>query len=238
MISIAIDDKACVGCTLCVETCVPGVFTFNEAKSLPEVAKPKECFGCLACSEICPAGAITHEGVQLQESYYHDPYALKLASRLSTSGHPEPLVPADKAHRDAALRDLGVRLLAVAAVFKQTLGAGLPAVGTLAGRTLANQLPRYRQPKTGAEVLALAKEQLAPAWELEPSLDGETLTIGVKGCFVREVCEREGMPLGGELCVLFYNYLAGYLGRMGGFKLRLQDARRGHERCTYQIKVF
>lgn len=238
MINVAIDEKACVGCSLCVETCIPGVFTFNEAKALPEVAKPKECFGCLACAEICPADAISHEGVSLQESYYHDPYALKLASRLSTGGQRQPLVPADSAHRAAALRDLGVRLLSVAAVFKQTLGAGLPAVGTLAGRTLATQLPRYQRPKSSEQVLALAQEQFAPAWELEPKRVGDTLTIGVKSCFVRDVCEREGMPLGGELCVLFYNYLAGYLARMGGLKLRLQQAERGHEHCSYEVKVF
>lgn len=238
MISVAIDDKACVGCSLCVETCVPGVFSFDETKSLPVVAKPGECFGCLACSQICPADAIVHEGVTLQESYYHDPYALKLAARLTSGPARQPLVPTDAARRQAALRDLGVRLLSVAAVFKQTLGAGLPAVGTLAGRTLAGQLPRYHQPETQAEVLALAREQFAPAWDLTFETRDDGLTISVGGCFVREVCAAEGLPLGGELCVLFYNYLAGYLSRMLGAKPRLLQADRGDARCTYQVKLY
>jgi NAD-dependent dihydropyrimidine dehydrogenase PreA subunit len=238
MISIAIDEKACVGCSLCVETCVPGVFSFNEEKALPKVVKPGECFGCLACSQICPADAIAHEGVTLQECYYHDPYTLKLASRLSTAPTHEPLVPTDKAHLEAARRDLGVRLLSVAAVFKQTLGAGLPAVGTLAGRTLAGQLPRYHQPESQAEVLTLAQQQFAPAWDLQFETGGDALTISVGSCFVREVCTAESLPLGGELCVLFYNYLAGYLSRMMGVKPRLVQADRGDTRCTYQVKLY
>lgn len=238
MITIAIDEKACVGCSLCVDTCVPGVFTFNEDKAVPEVARPKECFGCLACSEICPADAIAHEGVPLQECFYHDPYALKVASRLATGQVHEPAVIADKARLAAAARDLGARLLSVAAVFKQTLGAGLPAVGTLAGRTLAGQLPRYQQPKTQAEVLALAQAQFAPAWQLQFEVAGDAMTVEVGACFVRDVCLREGLPLGQELCVLFYNYLAGYLSRMAGVKPRLTQADRGNERCTYRIKLL
>jgi L-aspartate semialdehyde sulfurtransferase ferredoxin len=238
MITVTVDEKACVGCTLCVETCTTGVFAFNEARSVPEVAKPKECFGCLACAEICPADAIDHQGVSMQEAYYHDPYALKLAARLSTAPQHEVNVPADKAHRDAAMRDLGVRLLSVAAVFKQTLGAGLPAVGTLAGRTLGGQLPRYKHPKNALETLALAQEQFFPAWELQPSLAGDALTINVKGCFVRELCQREGIALGGELCTLFYNYLAGYLARMGGVKPRLVNAERGEKACRYDVKLY
>lgn len=238
MISIAIDEKACVGCSLCVEACVPGVFSFDEQKSLPTVAKPKECFGCLACAQICPADAIAHDGVVLQESYYHDPYALKLAARLSTSPTHEPLVPTDKAQIKAAARDLGVRLLSVAAVFKQTLGAGLPAVGTLAGRTLAGQLPRYHQPASPAEAYALAREQFAPAWDLRIDAAGDGLTIDVGACFVRDVCLAEGIPLGQELCILFYNYLAGYLSRIAAVKPRLLQAERGNERCTYQVKLY
>lgn len=237
MITIAIDEKACVSCSLCVEICVPEVFAFNEEKGLPEVAKPKECFGCLACSEICPADAIFHEGVELQECYYQDPYALRLAARLTTNPKNQPLTPTEKEKIEAATRDLGVRLHSVAAVFKQTLGAGLPAVGTLAGRTLAGQLPRYHQPRARDEALELARRQFSPGWDLYFETNGDSLTVNVGNCFVREVCAREGLPLGGELCVLFYNYLAGYLSRMVGVRPRLANADRGDTKCCYQITL-
>jgi L-aspartate semialdehyde sulfurtransferase ferredoxin len=238
MITVTVDEKACVGCALCADICSTKVLSFNEAKALAEVARPKECFGCLACAEICPADAIAHDGVVMQEAYYHDPYALKVASLLTTAP-PHPVnVPADAASRQAALGDLGVRLLSVAAVFKQTIGAGLPAVGTLAGRTLAGQLPRYRQPRNLQETLALTQEQFFPAWELQPTVSGDQLKVEVKACFVRELCQREKIALGGELCVLFYNYLAGYLARMGSVKPRLVNAERGERHCTYDVKLY
>ena len=237
MIQIAIDEKACVSCTLCEEICPTDVFVWNENRGLPEVARPGECFGCLSCSEICPPHCISHEGVELAENHYHDPYALRLASRLAADVDERVNVPGDDAARRQAAVDLGVRLRSVAEVFKRTLGGSLPAVGTMAGRTLARHLPRYREPAGLDEALALAKKQFSPAWVFETTRNGDELTIDVGRCFVRETCEREGQELGGEMCVLFYNYLAGYLGRMGRVRLRLMDADRG-ARCSYSVKIY
>jgi hypothetical protein len=125
----------------------------------------------------------------------------------------------------------------VAEVFKRTLGGSLPAVGTMAGRTLARHLPRYREPAGLGEALALAESQFDPAWELATAREGDELTIDVGRCFVRETCERAGQELGGEMCVLFYNYLAGYLGKMGKVRLRLMGAERG-AKCRYRVKIY
>jgi L-aspartate semialdehyde sulfurtransferase ferredoxin len=239
MIEITIDEKACVGCTLCVECCRTEVFSFNEEKKVAEVSRPKECFGCLSCAEICPATAIDHKGVTLSAAYYHDPYALKLAAGIGGDSWRSPNVPLDKQEWETALTDLGVRLLSVAAVFKQTLGTGLPAVGTLAGRTLAGQLPRYQECRSLEEALQLAREQFAPAWEIETRLEGaDRLTIEVKECFVRDLCRREKIALGEELCTLFFYYLSGYIGKMGNARLRLMNAERGETHCVYGIKKY
>lgn len=237
MIHITIDEKACVACTLCVDECPTGVFAFPEGGKSPVVDKPAECFGCLACSELCPADAIIHDGVVMQQAYYHDSYALRLSDRLGTSTHP-PNIPAEPAARARALDDLGVRLLSVAAVFEATLGGSLPAVGALAGRTLARHLPRYREARSLEEALSMARTQLAPAWKVDTKHDGNgKLTFDVEACYVREVCARERLELGGPLCVLFFNYLAGYVGKLGGKRLRLAEAERGRERCTYRVTV-
>lgn len=239
MIAITIDEKACVSCSLCPEICPTGVLAFDEARGVPAVVKPKECFGCLSCSEICPADAIEHDGVTLSESYHHDPYALELAARLATAPCHTVNAPTDPDKRRQALRDLGVRLLSVATVFKHTIGSGLPAVGNLAGRTLAGHLPRYRSPQTLDETLELARAQFAPAWSLAPKREGDdVLSFEVRECFVRDLCHDEGLELGGELCTLFFNYLAGYLGRMGKVRLRLVNAERGWEQCRYQAKLY
>jgi ferredoxin len=239
MINIAVDEKACVGCSLCVDICQPKVFRFDEAKALPVVDQPAECFGCLSCSEICPADALRHEGVTLSESYYHDREALELVAKTSGTDWSAPNVPNDSTMRDRAMRDLGVRLLAIAAVFKQTLGGSLPAVGTIAGRTLAGQLPRYRVPKDFTEALAFAREQFAPAWDLTfRQAAPDQLTVEVGACFVRELCVQEGLEIGGELCVLFYHYMAGYLSKMGKMRPKLVSADRGASKCTYEVKLY
>lgn len=237
MIDITIDEKACVSCELCVEICPTDVFVWDEDEGVPKVDKPAECFGCLSCSEICPPHCISHSGVELSESHYHDPYALRLASRLGADISERFHVPSDDESRTKAAEDLGVRLRSVAEVFKQTLGGSLPAVGTMAGRTLARHLPRYREPNGLNEALALAEKQFAPAWEFTTTRNGDDLTIDVNRCFVRETCAREGLELGSEMCVLFYNYLAGYLGQMGKVRLRLMGAERGHA-CCYKVKIY
>ncbi len=238
MIKIIIDEDACVGCELCVDECPTDVFEFNEEKRIPEVVREKECFGCLSCSEICPATAITHEDILHSEEYYHDEENLKLASRLAVDV-PLPLVPSDNKHRKAALEDLGIRLLAVASIFRQTLGGSLPAVGTMAGRTLATQLPRYRIPESFQEALDIVVQQFTPAWNIKPDYDGGSkLNMQVKNCFIRELCKEEGIELGGDLCILFYNYLAGYAGKLGNARLKLIKSSPGIKECKYDVEVF
>jgi NAD-dependent dihydropyrimidine dehydrogenase PreA subunit len=236
VIQVQIDEKACRGCEICIDACPTQVFAFDQAKRLPEVKKPTSCFGCLACAEQCPANAIQHQGVPQVINFYHDPYALALASKLTGNG--PAVAQADAAAVKKGIDDLGVRLLSLAAVLKATLSSGLPAVGTFAGRTLAAQLPRYQPPKTTEEVFELAKRQFAPAWDLEFKPEGDTLHIGIKTCFLRELCAKQQIELGGDLCTLFFNYLAGYLGRMGKMRLRLADANRSAELCTYNAKIY
>ncbi|MCK5035387.1 MAG: ferredoxin family protein [Candidatus Sabulitectum sp.] len=237
MIKVFIDEDACVGCALCVDECPTDVFEFDEEKNLPLVKRENECFGCFSCSEVCPAEAITHEGAELSSNFYHDSYALDLAAKL-TPGTVKATDVSDEAELQKALDDLGIRLLSIAAVFRQTLGGSMPAVGTMAGRTLANQLPRYRKPESFQEALEMASSQFSPSWDLNFSVEGDQLTVTTKTCFIRDLCEKEGIDLGGDLCVLFYNNLAGYLGKMGGLRLKLESMEPGSSECIYKVKKF
>lgn len=237
MIKIHIDEDSCVGCALCVDECPTDVFEFDEGKKLPLVKRENECFGCLSCSEICPAESITHEGVEQSRNFYHDTYSLDLAAKL-TPGAIHATDVLDETELQNALDDLGIRLLSIASVFRQTLGGSMPAVGTMAGRTLANQLPRYRKPESFKETLEMAANQFSPSWDLNFSVEGDQLTITTKTCFIRELCVREGIELGGDLCVLFYNNLAGYLGKMSGMRLKLVSMEPGSNQCMYKVKTF
>jgi ferredoxin len=238
MIEIAIDEKACVSCGLCIEACPTSVFTFDDAQDLPQVAKAAECFGCLSCSEICPSDAIQHDQLPTSRCFYHDPYAVDVARKLSTRGGPLFEIIDDDPGREGAMGDLVVRLLSVAVVLKDIMGTGLAPVGLMAGRALATQLPRYQPPRNLEEALDLAQREFSPAWQLDFQLGADdTLAVEVGECFVRDVCTKGGMDMGGELCVLFYNYLAGYLSKMAGTRLRLAGAERAAGRCAYQVKV-
>jgi len=237
MIKVFIDEDACVGCALCVDICPTDVFEFDEGKKLPLVKRENECFGCFSCSEICPAEAITHEGAELSRNIYHDSYALDLAAKL-TPGTIQATDVIDEIELQKSLDDLGIRLLSIAAVFRQTLGGSMPAVGTMAGRTLANQLPRYRKPESFQEALEMASNQFSPSWELNFSVESDQLMITTKTCFIRELCIKEGIDLGGDLCVLFYNNLAGYLGKMSGLRLKLESMEPGSSQCMYKVKTF
>ncbi len=237
MIQIQIDEQACRGCEICIDACPTHVFAFNETKRLPEVRKSTACFGCLACAEQCPASAIRHDGVSRAVNFYHDPYALNIIAKLTGDGSHIGY----NSNGGSVLKgidDLGVRLLSLAAVLRSTLSSGLPAVGTFAGRTLAGQLPRYQVPKNFDEVLALAKQQFAPAWNLDFRVEGDILHIEVRTCYLRELCTKEKVELGGDLCILFFNYLTGYLHRMGKVRLRLGSAVRGADLCSYEAKIY
>jgi hypothetical protein len=162
---------------------------------------------------------------------------MNIADKLVLAEPPRFATIDSDAGRDEAMRDISVRLLSVGAVLKDVVGAGLPSVGLMAGRSLASQLPRYRPPKNLEEAFELAKKEFSPAWELEFKQDADTLNIQVKECFVRGLCQRENIPLGGELCVLFFNYLSGYLGKMAKTQLKLVTADRGTESCGYTVKI-
>jgi ferredoxin len=237
-IDIHVDEKSCVGCSLCAEVCPTKVFEFNQEKALPEVKKQAECFGCLSCSEICPATALDHGNITLSESYYHDPAALDVAAKLGIA--PRALNTPIQ-NEDALLKaktDLGIRLLSVAAVLKQTLGQSLAAVGTQAGRSLAAQLPRYQPPQSVKEALDLAKSVFAPAWDLEFTLQDKDCTMRVTTCFIRELCQKQGIELGGDLCTLFYGYCAGYISKTAGVRPRLLKTERGGNECRYGIQLY
>jgi L-aspartate semialdehyde sulfurtransferase ferredoxin len=236
-IDILIDDKSCVGCSLCVDECPTKVFEMQKEDAVPRVAHPKECFGCLSCSEICPATAIAHTNVRLSESYYHDPRSLELASKLGSSGRTFN-VPDDKDHIQKAIDDLGIRLLSVASVLKQTLGSSLPSVGTMAGMSLASQLPRYQPPQSLDEALTLAKTIFSPAWNMKMDQGKDGLTITISDCFVRDVCTRGSIELGGDICKLFSNYFTGLLSKLSPQRPRLTSVAPSPESCVYALKLY
>ncbi|MBA1335651.1 MAG: Quad-[4Fe-4S] ferredoxin, HycB/HydN/HyfA family [Firmicutes bacterium] len=54
--SVAIDEKKCIGCKLCVSACPLGNITFSATEK--KIIKCDLCEGEPKCAEFCPSGAI------------------------------------------------------------------------------------------------------------------------------------------------------------------------------------
>lgn len=55
--SIAINNKACVGCKKCIEVC-PGNLIRTDENGKAFMKYPKDCWGCTSCIKECKVGAI------------------------------------------------------------------------------------------------------------------------------------------------------------------------------------
>ncbi|MFO7569108.1 MAG: mercury methylation ferredoxin HgcB [Smithellaceae bacterium] len=55
--TLALDEKKCTGCGLCLDVCPHGVFNMN-AKSV-RITDRDACMECGACAVNCPVSAVT-----------------------------------------------------------------------------------------------------------------------------------------------------------------------------------
>ena len=81
-LEIAIHERACRGCELCVDICPTRVFRFNLEKRLCEVDHVEDCIACLSCGYICPSHAITHSGHHEVKNFYRDSEFSKRVGRF------------------------------------------------------------------------------------------------------------------------------------------------------------
>lgn len=62
MVTLQLDDSACVGCGLCEAVCPHGVLALVDGKA--RLLDRDLCMECGACARNCPAGALSvHAGV-------------------------------------------------------------------------------------------------------------------------------------------------------------------------------
>ena len=60
-----IDSKQCVGCSLCIETCMQECLELSKPKFHGDIntyailARPEKCMGCGLCVKACPIKIIT-----------------------------------------------------------------------------------------------------------------------------------------------------------------------------------
>ncbi len=56
VVTIELDQEACVGCGMCIQVCPHGVFLLQEKKA--EFTDRNGCMECGACAMNCPVEAI------------------------------------------------------------------------------------------------------------------------------------------------------------------------------------
>jgi len=54
-----IDYSKCTGCGTCYDICQGDIYTWDDEKGLPVIARPDECFLCAFCDLECPEEAIS-----------------------------------------------------------------------------------------------------------------------------------------------------------------------------------
>jgi ferredoxin len=81
-LEIAIHERACRGCEICVDICPTNVFRFDEEQRVCKVEHVEDCIACLSCSYICPSHAITHSGHHVVKDFYRDREFCKRIARF------------------------------------------------------------------------------------------------------------------------------------------------------------
>ncbi len=81
-IKVTLDQDACRGCQLCVDTCPVEVFTFDELDFVASVDKEGNCIGCLSCYYICPSTCIELTGVSLSKKFFGEQEFLDMVPKF------------------------------------------------------------------------------------------------------------------------------------------------------------
>lgn len=213
MPTIAIDEKGCRACNLCVEVCPTEVLAMSDGGQLAKVVRQEDCIGCTSCVALCPSRCIDVTDTAFQRPFYRIEENERLIERfLQRKPVSRELGPDDWAE---AQKDISVRLLALADSVTETMGRGQKAAGRKAGGLAAAHLPEMYEASNVGEVLAGMKRRFAGSFDFEPtaSSDGSEIAFRFSTCALAPVVASGQQKVGeGLLCTLFHEYWAGLLG--------------------------
>jgi hypothetical protein len=116
----------------------------------------------------------------------------------------------------------------------EVVGRSMPSLGTNAGRQMGRKLPVLLTEPDLEAVFRSAADALAAGFELSVARVGSGADIRVGRCVVRDVCQRRGLQLGGELCKAFHCYLAGMMAQLLGKPVRPGAVTTGQE-CALRV---
>lgn len=219
MSRVAIDDRGCRGCELCIDECPCGVF---EAKPVGDgrrvrAVRPQDCMGCFSCFHLCPSQCIQIEDVELQRPFHRFDENVNLVERfLQGDAAATPALTVEDWQK--ALQDVSSTLLSLVDAIAENVGRATTAVGRQAGRAAASHLPETRDAQATFEILEGLREWFRDCFVFQYELSGRDIQLTFSDCVIGSIVgEQVGEAL---LCHMFHDYLAGLLGAYFGGRYR------------------
>jgi len=226
MPKLVIEEKGCRGCSLCADVCPTKVFEMEADQA--KAKRPDDCIGCTSCVYICPSRCITVEDYIPQRLLYRIEQNSALVERfLQKKTLTQALTEADF---DMALKDVGVRLLAVGEAADSTLGRGAKSMGRRSGALMAEHIPEMYEAANLEEALERLKARFVNCFDFQAQVEGngEVVTLRFSNCALSRVVQSHGGTVGTSLlCTLFHEYWGGLVGAFNNKKYTVTESKDG-----------
>lgn len=213
MPNITIDQTGCRACNLCVEICPTDVLEMDASDDYANVIREEDCIGCTSCFYVCPSRCLTVSDFVAQRPFHRiEQNAAIVAKFLQKKPLTKELTGADY---DEALRDISMRLSALADSLVDTVGRGQKALGRQSGQISAAHLPEVYECATLEEILTRLQERFQHSFSFESQIidDGNEIALKFAHCALKPVLDATGQKQGeASLCIVFHEYLAGLIG--------------------------
>jgi NAD-dependent dihydropyrimidine dehydrogenase PreA subunit len=233
MPNVVIEEKGCRDCSLCIDICPTDVLTHDDSREMAVVSKAEDCIGCTSCQYICPSRCIKVTDVSLQRPFFRIENDANLVQRLLQK---TPVSSAlSEADVQEALKDVSVRLVALADSVTETMGRGQKAVGRKAGLLAASHLPEMYEGGTVPEVLERMRHRFGGAFDFTPTFSGDDIVMAFGKCGIHRIVTQAGGKVGSHvLCSLFHEYWAGLVGTFTGRNFTVEMTEVGAT-CTMKL---
>jgi NAD-dependent dihydropyrimidine dehydrogenase PreA subunit len=233
MAKVAIEDKGCRGCTLCVDLCPVDVFDYDEGKDLAKVARGDDCIGCFSCFYACPSQCVDVDDVEMMRPFHRVEENVAFVEKFLQAGTATTTLKAED--YEEAHRDVAARLYALSSAVTETMGRAQKAVGRKAGSVAATHLPEMYEEEDLSGVLGRMQKRFKNAFDFDFKLDGEDVELTFNPCGLLKVVTDQGDKVGDAvLCHLFHEYWTGLVSTFTSSKYKCEVPQAG-ETCLMRL---
>lgn len=247
-IKIEIDENACVGCGLCVDTCPTEVFEMTEIiktgqeKRIAMVKKVNDCIECLSCTYICPATAVECKDVSLVKNFYRKIETIEKMEKFLLVAKDERLTlkSYSKEVYQSAQKELFFLIGVLSKTLPELVGRAVEILGRSAGEVAAKQMPLYfeEENKNLQVILATLQKQLGDGWKFQFEIDEDKkrVILTLEKCFIRKIFQIHNQEPTSDICSLFHVYLGGIVGGFLNMAAKTECLKKG-DVCEVRMEM-